>query len=39
MLVAGQASHHVAAYRLSEGRLEFIDRVEVAQAPDWVEMA
>ncbi|GHC21271.1 6-phosphogluconolactonase [Kushneria pakistanensis] len=39
MLVAGQASHHVAAYRLDEGRLEFIDRVEVAQSPDWVEMA
>ncbi|WP_456268434.1 lactonase family protein [Kushneria sp. AK178] len=39
MLVAGQASHHVAAYRLDEGRPEFIDRVEVAQSPDWVEMA
>ncbi|REC95360.1 lactonase family protein [Kushneria indalinina] len=38
MLVAGQASHHVAAYRLDQGRLEFIDRVEVAQSPDWVEM-
>ncbi|WP_299258135.1 beta-propeller fold lactonase family protein [uncultured Kushneria sp.] len=38
MLVAGQQSHHVAAYRLDEGRLEFIDRVEVAQSPDWVEI-
>ncbi|WP_438765842.1 lactonase family protein [Kushneria sp. TE3] len=39
MLVAGQQSHHVAAYRLNEGRLELIDRVEVAESPDWVEMA
>ncbi|ART63489.1 lactonase family protein [Kushneria marisflavi] len=38
MLVAGQQSHHVAAYRLDQGRLELISRVEVAQSPDWVEM-
>lgn len=39
MLVAGQQSHHVAAYHLNEGHLEFMDRVEVAESPDWVEMA
>ena len=39
MLVAGQQSHHVAAYHLNKGRLEFKDRVEVAKSPDWVEMA
>ncbi|WP_445621886.1 lactonase family protein [Kushneria sp. Sum13] len=39
MLAAGQQSHHVAAYHLNDGRLELIDRVEVAQSPDWVEMA
>ncbi|WP_457809384.1 lactonase family protein [Kushneria sp. EE4] len=38
LLVAGQRSSHVAAWRIDQGRLSFIDRIEVDSAPDWIEI-
>lgn len=38
LIAAGQLSGHISAYRLADGRLAQVARLEVGDSPDWISL-